>query len=114
MHLDDLFEQQEPQELTGYLDPQALVSLLPDVNSKPDFTNALNKLRLGRQDLLTMPEKMQLASGFISFIRAEPQQKQGILRILMGVHGPTTAPKQTMQPTQPAGTPPTAAAPVTR
>lgn len=106
MIVDDLFEQAAGQELSGYLNPQALSRLLPAVNNQRDFSNALTKLRLGQEVVLTLPEKMQLSMAFISLVRAEPSQKQNIMRNLMSVHGTTLAPSQ---PGQPPGTQPTAA-----
>jgi len=83
MNVYDLFE--DTGQLTGYLDVQTLAKMLPEVNNAMDFEEAVDKLRLGQEDHLTLPEKMQLALAFISLIRADGPQKLLAIRNLMSV-----------------------------
>lgn len=111
MNVYDLFE--DTEQLTGYIDVQTLAKMLPEVNNAMDFEDAVDKLRLGQEDHLTLPEKMQLALAFISLIRADGPQKLLAIRNLMSVRSapqtqntPQTQQLSQQNPTQAA--PPTA------
>lgn len=96
MNVHELCE--DGQQLTGYVDVQMLSHLLPDVTSLRDFDNAIDKLRLGQENALILPEKMQLALAFVSLLRATQPQKQRIVRNLMGVQAPMARQQQPAQP----------------
>jgi hypothetical protein len=66
--------------LTGYVDVQTLAGLLPDIDNPAEFQSALNKLRLGQGNDLTIAERKQLSLAFISFIGLEPAKKAIILQ----------------------------------
>lgn len=101
MNVYDLFENTE--QLTGYIDVQTLAKMLPEVNNAMDFEDAVDKLRLGQEDHLTLPEKMQLALAFISLIRADGPQKLLAIRNLMSVQAVPQTPniQQTQQSSPP-------------
>lgn len=101
MKVYDLFE--DTQQLTGYIDVQTLARMLPEVNNAMNFEDAVDKLRLGQEDHLTLPEKMQLALAFISLIRADGPEKLLAIRNLMSVRATPQAKNtpQNQPPSQP-------------
>lgn len=79
MNLKEIFEAVS-SPMTGYLNVQGLANLLPDITNINNFTSAMNKLRLGQGDILTIPEKMELAMAFISFVGLDAPGKTLVSR----------------------------------
>jgi predicted lipid-binding transport protein (Tim44 family) len=110
----ELFEvstTQQNQQLTGYMDVNGLMSLLPGIDNPMNFTSAMGKLRLGQEGSLTSFEKFQLANAWTAFVGLPPQQKSIVSDKLMDImdapkpqqqQGPAQAQNQGQQQQQAA------------
>jgi hypothetical protein len=71
--------------LEGSLDATALGKMLPDITDMARFVSAIAKLRRGDVNL-TVQERGQLGSAFISLLRSDRDDTMKVVRRLMAVH----------------------------
>lgn len=89
MNTNELFEALN-DPLTGYLDIGGLANLLPDLTNVENFTNGMNKIRLGQGDLLTFAERKEMGMAWISFVGLAAPQKSLVSRNLMAIQDAKT------------------------
>ena len=89
MNTNELFEALT-DTLTGYLDIGGLSKLLPDLENVENFTNGMNKIRLGQGSMLTFAERKEMSMAWISFVGLTAPQKSMVSRQLMSIQDAKT------------------------
>lgn len=69
--------------LMGSIDPRKLAELLPEVNDVSRFVSAMQKIRRGDAERLTLQEKGQMALAFLSLLKGDRAETMKIMRKLM-------------------------------
>lgn len=71
--------------LIGALDPKKLAEMLPEVTDVPKFATAVQKIKRGDAEKLTLAEKGQLALAFVALLKGDKDEKMKFIRRLMNV-----------------------------
>lgn len=71
--------------LSGTLDAKKLAEMLPELTDVPRFVMAMQKIRRGDAERLTLQEKGQLALAFLSLLKGDRTETMKVMRKLMMV-----------------------------